>query len=204
MKKIFLFVVIACVLLVMASCKNAEEEQGINVADLLEKQAENLSIDDKALEIGCQFENPSCDTNHTCADNECVLKEGCDYANPECPEIQKCENNRCILKEGCQYDNPSCKQGFECMDNRCVYAVGCNWDNPPCDKFKDCVNNECVPKKGCANDNPPCEWGQSCQNNVCIGTASGVLHTDDFDPNLQWANMQDVNESGVDLGQQKD
>jgi hypothetical protein len=83
-----------------------------------------------------------------------------------------------------------------------VLAVGCNWDNPACEENFDCKNNECVPAPGCANDNPPCPWGQACMDNKCIGTATGNLGTPDR--NNHWGNLQTVEESGVDLGKQKD
>ncbi|MBU0505704.1 hypothetical protein KJ708_06910 [bacterium] len=46
--------------------------------------------------IGCSYNNPSCDNNHNCVDNQCVLKDGCSYNNPPCNDFLKtCNHNRC-------------------------------------------------------------------------------------------------------------
>ncbi|MFH1520493.1 MAG: hypothetical protein ABID61_02510 [Candidatus Micrarchaeota archaeon] len=70
--------------------------------------------------IGCQFNNPSCNTNENCINNYCILKSGCQYNNPICDDEHACINNLCTLKSGCQYGNPPCTSGYDCHTNRCI------------------------------------------------------------------------------------
>ena len=116
--------------------KKKYEQRSIDVAEMLQKEAPNITIEEKEPEIGCKYDNPSCDENQTCTENVCKLKSGCDYNNPEC------------------------KKGLTCIKNHCILAVGCNWDNPPCEKNFECLNNDCVPAPGCANGHDRREPGR--------------------------------------------
>lgn len=72
---------------------------------------------------GCQYNAPSCDSNHNCLNNECILKPGCQYNNPSCDENHYCQNNQCLLKPGCKYNNPPCQQGYICENNNCIAII---------------------------------------------------------------------------------
>jgi hypothetical protein len=45
---------------------------------------------------------------------------GCRYDNPVCDQDHECINNDCVLKNGCKYNNPSCGNGFVCTNNSCI------------------------------------------------------------------------------------
>ena len=202
MKSIYVALFIALASVFIASCGGSDDPQ-VDVAGALVTETPNISVEQKEPEIGCKFDNPSCDANSTCIDDQCIQNLGCMYENPECTLNESCVDNVCVRKQGCDYDNPMCNNGLKCIDNKCIFAVGCNWDNPPCNTTTQiCQNNECVPKPGCQNNNPSCTFGQFCQNNKCIGTATGVIgHPEKND---MWGELQTVEESGVDLGKQKD
>lgn len=53
-------------------------------------------------EHGCAYDNPSCDEDYDCIDNECVLKEGCQYDNPPCDSNEECIDNQCIKTSLCE------------------------------------------------------------------------------------------------------
>lgn len=46
---------------------------------------------------------------------------GCQYNNPACDSDFNCVNNQCIKKQGCIYSNPSCNSNYNCINNQCVY-----------------------------------------------------------------------------------
>ncbi len=50
------------------------------------------------VKIGCEFNNPDCNSNEDCIDNKCVLKPGCAYNNPACGSGFRCRNNECIRR----------------------------------------------------------------------------------------------------------
>ncbi len=92
----------------------------ISTGSNTENNQTNMGTNTSLQEVGCLYNNPSCDISHQCVNNSCIPKTGCDFNNPACDQNRSCVNNSCILKSGCLYANPSCDQSHECINNTCI------------------------------------------------------------------------------------
>src|SRR3990172_5868113 len=96
MKSIYVALFIALASVFIASCGGSDDPQ-VDVAGALVTETPNISVEQKEPEIGCKFDNPSCNTTtQICQNNECVPKPGCQNNNPSCTFGQFCQNNKCI------------------------------------------------------------------------------------------------------------
>jgi len=59
------------------------------------------------------------------------VSQGCQYNNPSCESDYNCVNNQCVLKLGCQYNNPVCNDDSDCINNQCVLTVINSADSCP-------------------------------------------------------------------------
>jgi hypothetical protein len=64
-----------------------------------------------------QNQNNVCDKDETIQQQNQV---GCAYNNPLCESDYDCINNQCAKKTGCQYNNPPCGSNYNCQNNACV------------------------------------------------------------------------------------
>ena len=175
-------------------CPDGTEVIDPSLCELEEEPEEEL--------IGCTYNNPSCELDHVCVENECILKQGCNYDNPSCDENYNCISNECVLKQGCTYDNPSCEEGQTCIDNSCFEScIGSNdckenevcFDNIcaeveckedlDCDSPKlECENYECDDRSKCLVD-MNCDADEVCVAQVCskfLDCTSGECEDDYF------------------------
>ncbi|MBS3166293.1 hypothetical protein J4444_04175 [Candidatus Woesearchaeota archaeon] len=53
-----------------------------------------------------------------CVNNQCL--RGCNFNEPSCDSNNQCINNQCVPKIGCQYHNPNCDTNYTCQSNSCV------------------------------------------------------------------------------------
>lgn len=185
------------VLLFLAGCTSQESsEVGNNDQGNTDIGDETENTDTGQEELtGCSHDNPSCDSNQDCVNNNCVLKSGCSFNNPVCGANYDCVENECILKTGCQYDNPTCYDNQECINGECVQGTGCEYYNPPCGNDFDCINNECTAKSGCEYNNPSCEEDEDCKYNTC--KKKGCISDDDCN-SLEICNLQTYSCSEVE------
>lgn len=83
----------------------------------------NVNEVKEVKQTGCQYANPSCETDYNCISNQCIKKQGCTYSNPSCNSNYNCVSNQCVSKAGCQYNNPACESGKQCIDNECTSSL---------------------------------------------------------------------------------
>lgn len=144
--------------------------------------------------VGCQFDNPPCNSNEVCVNNQCIIKSGCQFNNPSCNATENCLNNLCILKGGCQYSNPVCDDEHSCLNNSCVLKSGCQYNNPPCASNYDCRNNRCIPRS--IPPNVSSNTTPNGKTELVCGSPINITMTED---NINDANYLVFSETGSDI-----
>ncbi|MFA6268772.1 MAG: amidohydrolase family protein [archaeon] len=89
MKKIVFGIILLIVLLLFFGCTT----QPSNSQEATQQQ----SIQQSSVSQGCKYNNPSCESDYNCVNNQCTLKLGCQYNNPNCNAGSNCINNKCVL-----------------------------------------------------------------------------------------------------------
>ncbi len=141
---------------------------------------------------GCYYDNPACEEEFSCIDNECVEEDAdgdgvgilrdCNdnnsSINPNAAELCDALDNNCNGEidevfdfEGgdyCGVCGVVCDADEYCNARSCQSREGCRYNNPSCGVGYQCVDNECVLRSGCAYNNPACEESYECRENACV------------------------------------
>ncbi len=143
------------------SCEPIEDDICIDSSNI--RRCEAISVSGKTC--WQMSESEFCGDDRECSNNVCVLKSGCQYNNPSCDSEFDCVSNNCVPKTTGDYcigtEPPECISNTQVNNCESIGGGVFRWTVSVCEGETQCVDGHCQ-SAGCAFGTA----GRECSNTM--------------------------------------